>query len=476
MSDRASRTAHRGYLTSSRSSGRGYTIDNILAALGAVWAIDARNSLEGEQAAVNRGSAGTALNAQYGSTGSTDTNDPKLLTHTGFNYLYVPPTTVVTNKVDVPDAANLDVTDLDVAACVSLNDLAPASSYTIAGRQTLVDPNRAWTFVVNSSGGLSLAWYPTGSGASIITRLSTVSLAAVGIAAGQTVWLRATLATATYEVKFWYSLSTDPTTVPTSWTQLGTTLTGAATSLPNITSSVFVGWSNGAITYSGKIFRFVHRDTIDGSIIVDMNFYNATAPAGFVCATGQTVTIARSTSGPKPVLVTRPCWLLGTDDYFTVPDDDLLDIVNKTDLMSVVMVGRSWTTVAGPRLAKTTDAFSPTGAIGWAMYGGARMRLQDGTNLATSTGSGQTSGDLVTLVGVLAGTSLDVYVDGVAQGSGNLTAMNASGYANSNAVTIGRNGTASSIYSDFELHAAAVFKRLLTAAEMAAIAAYYGTT
>ena len=38
----------------------------------------------------NLGKGGSALDAQFGSTTSTDTNDPLLLTHTGTNYLYLP--------------------------------------------------------------------------------------------------------------------------------------------------------------------------------------------------------------------------------------------------------------------------------------------------------------------------------------------------------------------------------------------------
>lgn len=52
---------------------------NIWQRLGAVWAIDARYATPGERYARNLGWAGPALNAQYGSSASPNTNDPTAL-------------------------------------------------------------------------------------------------------------------------------------------------------------------------------------------------------------------------------------------------------------------------------------------------------------------------------------------------------------------------------------------------------------
>jgi hypothetical protein len=274
-------------------------------------------TVNGVDTIANLGTAGSLLPTTLGSSTAADSNDPKFLDHTGTNYVYLPG--VAGNRLSIPDAANLDTTDLDFRIRISLD--SPTTTGNYASR-LVSDPNRAWLF--GYTGGttaarMSLAWYPTGSAASAISVGGTVGYEN-SYTAGQSHWARVTLdvdnGAGGYVVKFF--TAPDSTTVPTSWTQVGTTITGGTTtSLPNITSGIDISQST---AFLGKVFRAQLMDGIDGTAIVDIDTSVITAGSAtsFTAVTGQTVTINRSTSGRKTVAVTQPTWLFGTDDYMEV--------------------------------------------------------------------------------------------------------------------------------------------------------------
>ena len=283
----------------------------------ASYYIDATDASASGQTVTNLGAAGSLLPTTLGSSTAADSNDPKFLDHTGTNYVYLPG--VAGNRLSIPDAANLDTTDLDFRMRISLD--SPTTTGNYASR-LVSDPNRAWLF--GYTGGttaarMSLAWYPTGSAASAISVGGTAGYEN-SYTANVSHWVRVTLdvdnGAGGYEVKFF--TAPDSTTVPTSWTQVGTTITGGTTtSLPNITSGIDISQST---AYLGKVFRAQLMDSINGTAIVDIDTSVITAGSAtsFTAVTGQTVTINRSTSGRKTVAVTQPTWLFGTDDYMEV--------------------------------------------------------------------------------------------------------------------------------------------------------------
>jgi hypothetical protein len=331
------------------------------------------------QSVDNLGAAGSLLPTTLGSSTAADSNDPKFLDFTGTNYVYLPG--VAGNRLSIPDAANLDTTDLDFRIRISLD--SPTTTGNYASR-LVSDPNRAWLF--GYTGGttaarMSLAWYPTGSAASAISVGGTVGYEN-SYTAGQSHWARVTLdvdnGAGGYVVKFF--TAPDSTTVPTSWTQVGTTITGGTTtSLPNITSGIDISQST---AFLGKVFRAQLMDGIDGTAIVDIDtsIITSGAATSFFALSGQTVTINRSTSGRKTVAVTQPTWLFGTDDYMevnnrwlerttanylylpgiasnnaTAPDSAALDITGDIDLRAKVALD-DWTPAADTTIISKTAA------------------------------------------------------------------------------------------------------------------------
>jgi hypothetical protein len=314
------------------------------------------------QTADNLGAAGSLLPTTLGSSTAADSNDPKFLDHTGTNYVYTPGTSG-NIAVSVTDATPLDITgDIDLRAYVALDDWTPATTNELFSKWGTA-PDRSWIFRVIPAGNLELVW--SNDGTTIITKTSTV---APTIADGSPLWVRATLdvdnGASGNDVKFF--TSTDGVT----YTQLGSTVTTAGvTSIYNSTTQVRD--QGGSNFRSGKLFRlqlFAGLGGTDKRLDIDTSVITAGSATSLTAVTGQTVTIARSTSGRKTVAVTQPTWLFGTDDYMevnnrymssgtylylpgvasnncTTPDAAALDITGDIDLRVKVAMD-DWTPAA----------------------------------------------------------------------------------------------------------------------------------
>jgi len=279
----------------------------------AAYYVDATNASASGQTITNLGNAGSLLPTTLGSTTSADSNDPIFLDHTGTNYVYLPGT--ITNYLEVPDAAALDITgDIDLRWYGTLDDWTPATQNELLAKQTL--SNRSYKIAINSTGFVTFQWSADGS--TVITATSTV---VTGVTDGTAKWVRATLdvdnGASGNDVKFFLSDN------GTSWTQLGSTVTNAGvTSIYVGTAPVRIGAipDIGTTPLTGKVYRAQILNGIDGTTVldVDTSVITAGSATSFTAVTGQTVTINRSTSGRKTVAVTQPTWLFGTDDYMEV--------------------------------------------------------------------------------------------------------------------------------------------------------------
>jgi hypothetical protein len=277
---------------------------------------------------LSTGTNAQEFNAIFGSSEGSDSNDPTLLPWSGENYLYLPG--AYNTYASIPDSAVLDITgDIEIVCRVSTSDWTPASNNGVfVARQTLVDPNRAWQFRHFSTGTLGFSWYPSGSSASAITATST---AAMPVANGSTAWIKVTLdidnGAGGNTVRFYYAA--DQVTEPTSWTQLGADrVTAGVTSLPNVTSPLYMGWSDGTTYFEGKLYRVTVRNGIGGTTVVDTDFttgITSGSQTSFIESSinSATVSIVRPTTGRKAVAVTRPIMLFGSNDYLAVPADPL---------------------------------------------------------------------------------------------------------------------------------------------------------
>lgn len=173
--------------------------------------------------------------------------------------------------------------------------------------------------------------------------------------------------------------------------------------------------------------------------------------------------IVRATSGRKAVAVTRPVWLFGTDDYLEVADSDLLDF-GASDSFTVLACGRQWATASNSvwlsKMSLSLDT-NPGYSIWIASGTTARFERGDGTSAYRRTGT-LTLGALTTLAAVDTGSSWTGYVNGTATTS----SANPGSAANALALRIG--GSPSLVlYSDVELFAVAIWRRALSAGEIA---------
>jgi hypothetical protein len=144
------------------------------------------------------------------------------------------------NYVSAPDAAALSVTgDIDIRVRVALSDWTGAAIQTLVAKYGS-SSTRSYMFDVMTDGTLRLRTSSDGS-ATIVNGQST---AATGLTDGSSAWLRVTLDVDNGSASRVYNFYTadDSPTMPTSWTQLGSTVTTAGTtSLFDSTSVVEIG-------------------------------------------------------------------------------------------------------------------------------------------------------------------------------------------------------------------------------------------
>lgn len=443
---------------------------------GAVLWLDALYSNAG-QTATNLGTGGTALNATLGSTASADSNDPLWLANENQPYVYLPGAN--SNYLSVPDSAALDITgDLDLRVWCALDDWTPAAIQILIGKREV--NQIAYQMAIDTTGNVRLLWSTNGTVGILAT-----STAATGVADGTAKWVRATLdvdnGAAGYSVQFFLSDN------GTSWTQLGTTVTVAGvTSIFASTANLNVGARNsgGAEPAAGKFYRAQVLNGIGGTVVCDVNMSVLTSGTQTTftesSSNAATVTVNRATSGRKTVLVIRqPVWLFGTDDYMDVSDNALLDF-DATDTFTIVAVVRDWqSTAAGAAYVSKKNNESPgtsqAGYYLWRFATTAYGQVFDGTTFPGNATRALSNGPVQVLSFNRSG-SPKLYNVGVNTNNGsNVTDTTSASLANSLPLRIGALGSTGGAFGHFELMAVAIFRRVLTAAELAQIVTYYQT-
>ena len=377
----------------------------------AVWWIDSAHSGSSGQAIKNLGWGGSALDVTAGSSTSADTNDPLYLAWDGVNYAYLPG--VASNYLSVPDSAALQVVgDMDIRVQVSLDDWTPAATQNLISKWSGggTSGQRSWILSVGTSGTLTFTISDTA-----FTVLSISSTVAPTVTDGTPLWVRVAYTRNTgagqYSIVFFTSNN------GTTWTQLGTTLTGTSilstvySTSPVELGTIFLGATGPT---AGKVYRAQILNGIDGVPVldVDTSIISSGSATTFTALTGQTVTINRATSGRKTTCVTHPVWLFGTDDYMEVnnrwlehtgtnylylpgvtsnyasaPDSAALDITGDIDLRAKVALD-DWTPAATANLISKNQAGAPTYYLNVQTTGALRLMISlNGTaeTIATST-------------------------------------------------------------------------------------------
>jgi hypothetical protein len=236
--------------------------------------------------------------------------------------------------------------------------------------------------------------------------------------------------------------------------------------------------TTGAAT-GGAAFTFqtagswIKVDLLTAASVVCASFLiNAGSQTAYTDGLGVAWAVNRSTAGRKAVCVVAPCWLFGTDDYMEVADNDLLDF-GASDSFTVVAAVRQWGSgLSRPAVGKsaTTGATILGYCLRLEVTAAPLLLAGDGTRIIVSAPTG-TLGQAGTIAGVrnVASDTLTAYLNAVA---GTPVADTSTGtLANSSTLRVGADGAGAA--TDMEFVAAAVFRRALTATEVATVSDYF---
>lgn len=202
-------------------------------------------------------------------------NTPTL---TGVNngYVYGPGDSYVAS---IPDSAATSIAnDIDVRVRVSIDDIAKAGGFRIAGKYSSAG-QRSWRFYI--SGGSPVFETSNDGTATAVAANSTQTLTAAGLSSGTTYWLRAARDKTGGTVKFYYAA--DSTSVPSgaSWNQIGTTLSSMSTTatFDSTALTTIGGEQTGTNSNPGRYYRLQVCSNLldDGSAIqADINLATKT--------------------------------------------------------------------------------------------------------------------------------------------------------------------------------------------------------
>ena len=398
-------------------------------------------------------------------TTGDDTNDPKWLKYSATAGLpeskgmYLPG--VGGNYASVPDAANLRfVASADIQCEVSLDDWTPGPTCRLISK---TGGGAGYTFDVNTNGTLSF----TKSGVAAYT--STSPIAAID---GQRLWVRVT--DSSIELRFY--TSTDGIT----WIQLGNPVGCLPTITDNNNFRIGADFS-GNTNLIGRVFKVRASDTINGALVLDIDFSKATEPyATFNADTGQVVTLNRSASGRKLAIVDRPMFLFGTDDYMECADHDKLDFA-LADSFSVAKANRFY----GNNIASYWQLFGKgdLGGVGpaWGFIknsGDNRIYYQlkhPGITVDTlASATSYTPGLAAVSTGVRNVSADNIQSFHDSAGSSVVTDITTATLAGTNPVRIGQS-SAGSLVADMEFIGAAVWRKSLTPTEVISLDSEFKT-
>ena len=191
---------------------------------------------------------------------------------------------LVANYASTPDSAALSITgDIDVK-------IRMAAKWSGAGTRVYSQKyagtgNRSWAI---RGSGATLSWIWTPDGTNVFTSAATTT---VPVAELTPFWLRITHdvdnGASGNDVDFYYAA--DQATEPSSWTQIGSTVTTAGvTSIFDSTSALQFGGDNNTNAGEAIFYRAIVKDGIDGTTVYDADFSTQTADALAFTATSGT--------------------------------------------------------------------------------------------------------------------------------------------------------------------------------------------
>jgi hypothetical protein len=432
------------------------------------------------QFAPNLGTGGAALNARYGASVLPEptTNDPLLLEHTGTNYLYLPG--VQLSYASTPSAIG-SVTDItgDIAIAVHVDRDIPINDATFVVKRELGVDSSLQSYNLSQftvTGGLRVLrfnWVQSdGTFRDVIgaVEVDPSQFSHLGVThdvddgAGGNV------------VSFWTS------TDGVNWSLVESRTNAYTTDHRSNAAQIGIGGTTvGVGGAAGKYYRarIWNAASFAGAPVFDADFTTGITSGAQTTFTesssnAATVTINRSTSGRKSVAVVRDVWLFGTDDYLEVADNDLLDF-GAGDDMTALVVMRQWSSTAGAFRANLAKMNSLNTTQGWAIYSTAAdqnvaFRARSTATSVQPSSLNTTPGQVSILAGTRSGSLHSFYINGASTS----TTATAQDTTNTVALRIGANVTGGQVWEG-ELLGAAVFRRALSASEIALVNTHYQT-
>ena len=191
------------------------------------------------------------------------------------------------NGATVADSAALDITDnISIAVRVKMSDYTPAAT------QYFCEKAGSYAFYIKATGVLSFLIPGTAEYDSTVA--PTVS--------NETAyWLMVTRQRSSGDIKFYQA--GDSTSIPSSWTQVGTTVSGSVVPMP-VTAfdlKIFYAYAGGNQAVGTNYRLVIYSDVTQTTKVVDADFSSQTIGAGsFTESSSNAATVTINTSGAAP--------------------------------------------------------------------------------------------------------------------------------------------------------------------------------
>lgn len=188
-------------------------------------------------------------------------------------------------------ADNSPTTQFEVITRIRANDYTPAAIQTIASKWGGAGA-RAFDIFQNTTGTLQVNISADGTATSA-TYTSTIALPATD---ATFVWVKINfLSSGGNAINFYYAEDTGSNTQPSSWTQLGTQVTGAAVTIFDANFAFQVGAENSVNDFAGQISYLSFSKTIGGAALNIFDFSTVQNYAyGWVGSLGNVMTVSVS--------------------------------------------------------------------------------------------------------------------------------------------------------------------------------------
>jgi hypothetical protein len=306
--------------------------------------LNANNSANTTQLAVNRGRLGTAGDGKLGATAGVEATDPLLLPLTGSPYVYLPGQAA--NRLSIPNGAAVNLTGnvtLRVAFAPTLA-VTTATEIMMKG-SSWTAPGLNYGIGISATGQAVLKVTDSANNLRTWTSSAPAWTGNDGLVMVEAA-LNVTTAVATFRTKVVTDIGavSDECAADTGWVALGAangavsgTVTGAALV---VNGDALVA---NTVTATGKLYYADVRNAA-GLIVTSFNPSVATSAnaTSWVAEEGQTVSVVRNSTGIKlALIIDSAVWLFDGTDYIEIPDqsDNSLDL-GSTDEMTVFVVVR----------------------------------------------------------------------------------------------------------------------------------------